>query len=344
MTRPLLDVDSLSVVFRVPVPAVAGERRTLRTRHAEVRAVDSVSFTIAPGETLGLVGESGSGKSTIAGAVMRLVESSSGSITLDGESLSAARGAALTALRRRIAMVHQDPMASLNPRRTIAESVREPLDVHGLHRGRRRERVLELLELVGLDARFADRYPRHLSGGQRQRVCIARALASDPELIILDEATASLDVSVQAQILNLLQRLQREHNLAYLFIAHDLAVVEHMSSRVMVLYLGRVMELADRDALFPKDGEGVDGAGAGHPYTQALLSAIPPADPLAESGRERVILSGDVPSPLNPPSGCVFRTRCPLAIDQCGEVVPPPLPVAPGHEVHCIRVGAATTL
>ena len=226
------------------------------------------------------------------------------------------------------------------------------MEVHGLRRGTRRDRVFELLEMVGLDARFADRYPRQLSGGQRQRVCIARALASDPEIVILDEATASLDVSVQAQILNLLRRLQREHGLAYLFIAHDLAVVEHMSDRVMVLYLGRAMEVADRDSLFieaPAAGEHDAVAtphvrGTAHPYTAALLSAIPPSDPLAEGVVGRMVLSGDVPSPLAPPSGCVFRTRCPIAVDECAEVVPPAVEVAPGHESWCLRVEHAQAL
>lgn len=342
MSAPLLEVENLSVVFRVPGAAPAGGRgiRRVLPQHAEVRAVDDVSFTIAAGETLGLVGESGSGKSTIATALMRLVDPAGGTVRLGGDDLLAARGRELVALRRRIAMVHQDPMASLDPRRTIAESIREPLDIHGLHRGRRRERVLELLDMVGLDARFADRYPRHLSGGQRQRVCIARALASEPELVILDEATASLDVSVQAQILTLLKRLQREQGLSYLFIAHDLAVVEYMSDRVMVLYLGRTMEAGRRDDLFPDSAAGESGTGPAHPYTRALVSAIPPADPLAAATSERVVLQGDVPSPLAPPSGCVFRTRCPIAVDACADERPPAVRVAPDHEAHCIRVEA----
>ena len=356
MSEPLLDVRNLDVVFRVP-----GDSATLRRplpKPLHVRAVVNVNLQLEKGETLGLVGESGSGKSTIAQAIMQLVEIDGGSIHLDGIDLTAARGTALRTLRRRIAMVHQDPFASLNPRRTIAESIREPMEVHGLRRGTRRDRVFELLEMVGLDARFADRYPRQLSGGQRQRVCIARALASDPEIVILDEATASLDVSVQAQILNLLRRLQRDHGLAYLFIAHDLAVVEHMSDRVMVLYLGRAMEVADRDSLFieaPAAGERdavataqVRGTphvrGTAHPYTAALLSAIPPSDPLAEGVVGRMVLSGDVPSPLAPPSGCVFRTRCPIAVDECAEVVPPSVEVAPGHESWCLRVEEARTL
>lgn len=350
MSAPLLDLRDLDVVFRVP-----GDAATVRRPIPQpllVRAVANVSLHLEKGETLGLVGESGSGKSTIAQAIMRLVEIDGGSIHLDGIDLTAARGTALRTLRRRIAMVHQDPFASLNPRRTIAESIREPMEVHGLRRGTRRNRVFELLEMVGLDARFADRYPRQLSGGQRQRVCIARALASDPEIVILDEATASLDVSVQAQILNLLRHLQREHGLAYLFIAHDLAVVEHMSDRVMVLYLGRAMEVADRESLFieaPAAGkrqpmETTRVRGAAHPYTAALLSAIPPSDPLADDIAGRMVLSGDVPSPLAPPSGCVFRTRCPIAVDECAETVPPAVEVAPGHESWCLRVEQARTL
>lgn len=340
MSAPLLEIANLSIVFRVPGGTRGKGLRRVLTPHAEVRAVDDVSFTIGAGETLGLVGESGSGKSTIATALMRLVEPASGSIRFDGDDLLAASGRHLVAMRRRIAMVHQDPMASLDPRRTIAESIREPLDIHGLHNGHRRERVLELLEMVGLDARFADRHPRHLSGGQRQRVCIARALASEPELVILDEATASLDVSVQAQILTLLKRLQREQGLSYLFIAHDLAVVEYMSDRVMVLYLGRTMEQGSRDDLFPDPDRGGLGSGPRHPYSRALVSAIPPADPLAFASRERIVLQGDVPSPLSPPSGCVFRTRCPVAVGGCAVERPRPVRIAPGHEAHCIRVEA----
>ena len=332
MTEELLRVDGLSVRF--PVRNNRARLADLIRRQGPgltqwVHAVEDVSFTLGRGETLGLVGESGSGKSTIGNAIMRLVPTTSGSITLGGTDLLAVCGAELRALRRRVAMVFQDPLASLDPRRPIDESIADPLQIHGLHKGRRPARVAELLELVGLPKRFMGRYPHELSGGQRQRVCIARALACEPDLIILDEATASLDVSVQAQVMNLLKRLQRELELSFIFIAHDLAVVEYMSDRVMVLYLGRAMEVAGRDALY---------ADPAHPYTRALMSAIPAEDPIAERNRERIVLTGDVPSPLNPPSGCVFRTRCPDAIDACAEAIPPMETVGEGHTAACIRV------
>ena len=332
MTDDLLVVDGLQVRFPVRATNVSardlfGEFRSGLTQW--VHAVEDVSFTVGRGETLGLVGESGSGKSTIGNAIMRLVPASAGTITLGGEDLLNAKGDRLRKLRRRVAMVFQDPLASLDPRRPIDESIAEPLLIHGLHKGNRAGRVAELLELVGLPRRFIGRFPHELSGGQRQRVCIARALACEPELIILDEATASLDVSVQAQVMNLLKRLQRELGLSFVFIAHDLAVVEYMSDRVMVLYLGRTMEVAGREALY---------AHAAHPYTQALMSAIPAEDPIAERNRRRILLTGDVPSPLNPPSGCVFRTRCPHAIDECAQVVPPMESLGAGHSAACIRV------
>ncbi|WP_324651241.1 ABC transporter ATP-binding protein [Georgenia sp. H159] len=322
MTAPLLDVRDLQVRF--PVPSVRGLGRQW------VHAVEDVSFTLDRGETLGLVGESGSGKSTIGNALLRLVTPTAGRVLLDGEDVLAARGARLRALRRRAAMVFQDPLASLDPRSTVAESVREPLEIHNLHRGRGRERrVAELMDLVGLAQRFLDHYPHELSGGQRQRVCIARALAGDPSLIVLDEATASLDVSVQAQIMNLLRELQGELGLAYLFISHDLAAVEHMSHRVQVMYLGRLMELAGREQIYTE---------AGHPYTQALMSAIPKDDPVAERQRRRIILEGDIPSPIDPPSGCVFRTRCPLAVEECARHVPTVV-LGEGHVSNCVRAG-----
>ncbi len=333
----LLRVEGLQVRFPVRnANARIGDllRRKGPVLTQWVHAVENVSFSVGRGETLGLVGESGSGKSTIGNAIMRLVPAASGSVTLNGEDLLGAKGARLRALRRRVAMVFQDPLASLDPRRPIDESIADPLHIHGLHRGRTTERVAELLNLVGLPQRFIGRYPHELSGGQRQRVCIARALACEPDLIILDEATASLDVSVQAQVMNLLKRLQRELGLSFIFIAHDLAVVEYMSDRVMVLYLGRTMEVAAREALY---------AGPAHPYTRALMSAIPAEDPIAERNRTRILLTGDVPSPLNPPSGCVFRTRCPHAIDACAEVVPPMEPVGEQHTAACIRVHELAT-
>lgn len=326
-TAPLLSVRDLQVHFQV---------RTA-TGHGTVQAVEKISFNLHRGETLGLVGESGSGKSTIANALMRLEEPTGGQLLLDGRDVTTAKGRELKALRRRIAMVFQDPFSALNPRQTVGESVAEPLIVHGLGGSgpQRRNRVEELFSLVGLPARFVQRYPHELSGGQRQRVCIARALAGEPDIIILDESTASLDVSVQAQIMNLLKQLQRELGLTYLFVAHDLAAVEYMSHRVMVMYLGRLMELSPREELYRFPG---------HPYTRGLLSAIPLADPVQERNRERTLLSGEVPSPLNPPSGCVFRTRCPLAIDRCAEVVPPPVVLAPGHVSACIRTDMVTAL
>lgn len=317
---PLLEVDDL--VVRFPVRG---------SRTARVYAVEGVSLTIRAGQTLGLVGESGSGKSTVGNAIMRLVPATSGAVRLEGRDVLAASGARLKELRRDVAMVFQDPRAALDPRCTVATSVAEPLRTHRIgDRRDRARRVGELLDLVGLPARFADRYPHELSGGQRQRVCIARALASGPRLLILDEATASLDVSVQAQVMNLLKELQAELGLGYLFISHDLASVEHMSDDVLVMYLGRAMESASADALYGR---------AGHPYTQALMSAVPLEDPVAERERRRIILAGDVPSPIDPPSGCVFRTRCPIAVEQCAEEVPAPVTLGERQTSWCVRAG-----
>lgn len=323
----LLSVQNLQVYF-----SVRGA-----TGKGTVHAVEDISFDLRRGETLGLVGESGSGKSTIANALIRLENPTAGSIVLDGQDVAQLGGKKLKALRRRLAMVFQDPFSALNPRQRVGPSIAEPLVVHGLANGPagRRARVKELLNLVGLPPHFADRFPHELSGGQRQRVCIARALAGEPDIIILDEATASLDVSVQAQIMNLLKRLQRQLGLTYLFVSHDLAAVEYMSHRVLVMYLGRLMEIAPRDELYRNPA---------HPYTQALLAAIPLADPVAERARTRTLLEGEVPSPLNPPSGCVFRTRCPIAIDECADVVPPAVTVAADHHSACIRVPVAQEL
>ncbi|WP_431726878.1 ABC transporter ATP-binding protein [Verrucosispora sp. TAA-831] len=314
------ELDDLTVWF--PTPA------------GVVRAVDGVSLRVRRGETLGLVGESGSGKSTTGLALLRLVDPTSGTVRVAGEDVTDWSRRRLRALRRRVAMVFQDPQASLDPRRTVGASIAEPLAVHRLtDRGTaRRRRVEELLDMVGLRADLADRHPHELSGGQRQRVGIARALAGEPDLIVLDEPIASLDLSVQAQIMNLLRGLQRDLGLTYLFIAHDLAAVEHMSDRMAVMYLGRIVESGTPARVWQQPA---------HPYTAALLSAIPVADPQVERARRRIILGGDIPSPVDPPEGCRFRTRCPQARPDCAETDPPPVEVAPGHRAACLFAGEA---
>ena len=315
MSTPLLEAVDLQVHFPVG-------------RGSVVRAVDGVSFQVEQGKTLGLVGESGSGKSTIGLSILGLERPTGGRVLLDGAELDFGR-AGLRELRTKATMVFQDPNASLNPRRSVGASVREPLEIHGLHRARaaRKARVGELLDLVGLSSSFIDRYPHELSGGQRQRVGIARALACEPELIILDEPVSALDVSVQSQIMNLLKRLQAELGLTYLFIAHDLAVVEYMSHEVLVMYVGKIMERADRDSLYRSPR---------HPYTKALLSAIPSAEPGGQE-REPMLIEGEVPSPISPPSGCRFRTRCPWAIAACAETDPPLEAAGDDSAVACIR-------
>ena len=301
---PLVEVREVRKHFPIGGGLFGGPR-------AWVRAVDGVSLAIRPGETLGLVGESGSGKSTLGRLVLRLVEPTAGEVRFDGRSLLALGARELRALRREMQIIFQDPYGSLNPRMTVGDMLAEALHLHGLHAGRARERVIELLGLVGLAPEHARRYPHEFSGGQRQRIGIARALAVEPRLIVCDEPVSALDVSIQAQVINLLQDLQREFNLAYVFIAHDLAVVKHIATRVAVMYLGKIVELAEKRTLFAKPR---------HPYTRALLSAIPVPDPAA--GKKKIILEGDVPSALNPPSGCRFRTRCPWARERCAAEEP----------------------
>ncbi|SCG55348.1 ABC transporter ATP-binding protein [Micromonospora halophytica] len=314
------ELDDLTVRF--PTPA------------GLVRAVDGVSLRVRRGETLGLVGESGSGKSTTGLALLRLVDPTSGRVRVTGQDVTQWSRRRLRGLRRRVAMVFQDPHASLDPRRTVAASIAEPLVVHRLTGAgaARRRRVEELLDMVGLRHDLADRHPHELSGGQRQRVGIARALAGEPDLIVLDEPIASLDLSVQAQIMNLLRGLQRELGLTYLFIAHDLAAVEHMSDRVAVMYLGRIVETGTPAQIWQTPA---------HPYTAALLSAIPVPDPQVERHRRRIILTGDIPSPVDPPAGCRFRTRCPQARPDCARTDPTLVEVGPGHRAACLYAGDA---
>jgi oligopeptide transport system ATP-binding protein len=303
----------------------------LSRKRVLVRAVDGVSFTIRRGRTLGLVGESGSGKTTVGRTLLRLIEPTDGTILIEGEDFRAVEGARLRRMRRRLQMVFQDPNASLNPRMKIEDLIAEPLEVQGgMSRGDVRRRVGELMELVGLPNQYLGRYAHEFSGGQRQRIGIARALALDPDLIVCDEAIASLDVSIQAQIINLLEDLQKRLGLTYLFIAHDLSMVRHISDDIAVMYLGRLMELADRKALYETPQ---------HPYTQALISAVPVPDPDLEALRRRVILEGDIPSPSNPPPGCVFSTRCRYARKICFEQVPEYREIRPAHHVACHFAG-----
>ncbi len=321
----LLEVRNLKKYFPVTEGIVV--RRTI----GNVKAVDGVSFTIAKGETLGLVGESGCGKTTTGRCILQLERPTAGEIVFEGVNLERLEQKALSPVRQKIQVIFQDPYSSLNPRMTVGEILGEPMKVHKVEADAktRRERIAELLSVVGLSARFADRYPHEMSGGQRQRIGIARALALRPDVIICDEAVSALDVSIQAQVINLLEDLREQFDLTYLFIAHDLSVVHHLCNRVAVMYLGKVVELADSDELFDHPM---------HPYTQALLTAVPVPDPKVERQRGHQILMGEVPSPINPPSGCVFHPRCPLAVESCRHDVPLLRERGRGHWVACTQV------
>lgn len=321
----ILDVTDLQMYFPVT-------RGLLKKKVADVKAVDGVTFTLKKGETLGLVGESGCGKTTVGRCIIRLYQPTGGRILFEDRDITALSEDDARPVRSKMALIFQDPYSSLDPRQNAGNIVGEPLLIHSLMRNESAysDRVDRLFRIVGLDPAMKDRYPHQFSGGQRQRIGIARALACEPSLIICDEPISALDVSIQAQIINLLQRLQEEmKGLSYLFIAHDLSVVRHISDRVAVMYLGRIVEITDSDALYKNPL---------HPYTKALLSAVPIADPFVEENRERIILQGEVPSPLNPPQGCTFHPRCWLATDECRQAVPPLRDVGNGHEVACVKV------
>ena len=317
----LLDVKDLVMHFPL-TQGIIFQRKV-----GAVRAVDGISFQIKRGETLGLVGESGCGKSTTGRAILQLYRPTAGNVIFEGQDLTKLRGEQMRRMRRQVQMIFQDPYASLNPRMTVGSIIGEPLEIHSLAKGREKTaRVQELLSVVGLNPYFANRYPHEFSGGQRQRIGIARALAVNPSFIVCDEPISALDVSIQAQIINLLEELQNEFGLTYLFIAHDLSVVRHISDRIAVMYLGKIVELAHHLELYRNPL---------HPYTKALLSAVPIPDPVIERKRERIILTGDVPSPVNPPPGCRFHTRCPLADTICREQEPEFREVTPGHWAAC---------
>jgi oligopeptide transport system ATP-binding protein len=322
--RHLLEVRDLKVSFPVTRGLI------LQRQIGSIKAVDGINFNIKQGETLGLVGESGSGKSTTARTILQLIRPTSGEVLLDGQDLGKLRGGNLRQMRRRLGIVFQDPVGSLNPRMSAGNIIGEPIKIHRLHKSSQdfRDKVAELLEIVGLHPAMASRFPHEFSGGQRQRLGVARALAAKPGLIVLDEPVSALDVSIQAQIINLLQDLQQQLNVAYLFIAHDLSVVRHISHRVAVMYLGKIVEITTKEKLYENPT---------HPYTKALLSAVPIADPIRDLKRQRIVLVGDIPSPMNPPPGCVFSTRCPVAIEECSSYVPELRETSPGHETACIR-------
>ena len=320
MSDILLEVKNLKQYF----PVRAGLMKTI-----PLKAVDDVSFTIGRGETLGLVGESGCGKTTVGRTILRLYEPTGGEVIFDGEPVTAKN---ITHMRKQMQMVFQDPYSSLDPRMTVEDIIGEPLDVHKLYSNRkeRREKILELMATVGLNAEHATRYAHEFSGGQRQRIGIARALAVNPKFIVCDEPVSALDVSIQAQVINMFEELQEKLGVAYLFIAHDLLVVRHISKRIAVMYLGKMVELADANEIYDHPL---------HPYSKSLLSAVPVPDPKIARANQRIVLSGDIPSPLNAPSGCPFRTRCPYACDKCAESMPDFQEVSAGHFVACHRVG-----
>lgn len=334
-TTPLLEVRNLSKEFPVGSGGILSRKKQI------IKAVQDVSFSIQPGETLGLVGESGSGKTTLGRSIIRLHEPTSGEVLLDGKNILNLRRSALQATRRRMQIIFQDPYSSLDPRMNVGNIVGEGLLIHNLTNSKNeyRGRVEDLFELVGLSPLMMGRFPHEFSGGQRQRIGIARALAVEPDFIVCDEPVSALDVSIQAQILNLFEELQERLNLAYLFVAHDLSVVRHISDRIAVMYLGRIVEIAEGDELYRNPS---------HPYTQALISGIPIPDPVIEETRDRIVLTGEIPSPLNPPTGCVFNPRCPLADERCPKIVPELRTVSHDHLSACINadgygaVGAIT--
>lgn len=326
-----MDVDNIVEVKNLKV-YFAVTKGLLQRRIADVKAIDDVTFTIKRGETLGLVGESGCGKTTVGLTILRLYQPTAGQIVFEGTDITNYSRTEMRKIRHKMQLVFQDPFGSLDPRQSAGSIVGEPIKIHGVYPigYKYTERVRELFQLVGLDPLMQDRYPHEFSGGQRQRLAIARALSCNPSLIVCDEPISALDVSIQAQIINLLYDLQEKFALTYLFIAHDLSVVKHLCDRIAVMYLGHIVELTESESLYNNPL---------HPYTKALLSAIPIPDPFVEEQRSRVVLEGDVPSPINPPSGCSFHPRCPIAVQECKEAIPPLREISSNHQVACIRVG-----